>query len=530
MKKIIFLLAALLTTACAIAQQNPRVTTKNGVLEGTYQSGLNVFLGVPFAQPPVGDLRWVEPQPVKNWEGVRQAKEFGPNPMQTNVFGDMAFNTKKMSEDCLYLNIWSPAKSAADKLPVFIYFNGGGLIAGSGSEPRYAGDIMAHEGIVCITANYREGIFGFYSNPELSSETSYKGSGNYGHMDQAAAIKWVKDNIAAFGGDPDHITIMGESAGSGSVSALMASPMSKGLIAQAMGSSGSVLVAKNIMKLSDAEKAGVETMKKMGCKSIKEMRALSAEELLKRSQGGIHWGNVVDGRFFTESPVEVYRKGQQAQVPLLVGGNNLEFPVMWRMQGKPATRAALKEMAKAYYGDRTDEVMAAFGINNDADANSTPGNNLSAAMFIDYSTWKWSEMQRATSSKPVYRYRFTHPRPDMRENKEAMLAGGTRESATKAPLLPGAVHSADIEYEMGTLPTNRVYDWTPCCYNTSKVFLKYYANFIKTGNPNGLGLPEWKPCNGQAVPGVLMLDENSYMSSEANIDNAYRVIDQILGK
>lgn len=240
MKKHLFItLAVLFLSLGANAQSQPQVKTNDGVLEGIDESGIKVFKGVPFAAPPVGEFRWKAPQPVQKWDGVRKADEFGPNPMQENVFGDMNFGTSKMSEDCLYLNIWTPAKTMDEKLPVFIYFNGGGLMAGSGSEPRYAGLSLARRGIVAITANYREGIFGYFAHPQLSKETSYKGSGNYGFMDQAAAIKWVKDNIAAFGGDPDHITIMGESAGSMSVSALMASPLSRGLIAQAMGSSGS---------------------------------------------------------------------------------------------------------------------------------------------------------------------------------------------------------------------------------------------------------------------------------------------------
>ena len=201
-------------------QDNPRegltetqVRTVNGVLEGIDCSGVKVFKGVAFAEAPVGELRWKAPQPLKNWEGVRMAVEFGPNPMQENLFGDMMFGTDEMSEDCLYLNIWTPSKTWDEKLPVFIYFNGGGLMAGSGSEPRYAGMTFARNGVIAITANYREGIFGFFSHPELSKETEYNGSGNYGFLDQVAAIQWVKDNIAAFGGDPEHITIMGESAG-----------------------------------------------------------------------------------------------------------------------------------------------------------------------------------------------------------------------------------------------------------------------------------------------------------------------------
>ena len=244
MKKLLLSIAFLLPAMGMMAQT--QVKTAEGILEGKDLSGITVFKGVPFAAPPVGNLRWKAPQPAQKWQGVREAKEFGPNPMQEPIFGDMNFGTKTNSEDCLYLNIWTPAKTMKEHLPVLIYFNGGGLMAGSGSEPRYAGDAMARKGIISITANYREGIFGFFAHPQLSKETSYKGSGNYGFMDQVAAIQWVKDNIEAFGGDPNRITIVGESAGSMSVSALMASPLCQGLFAQAMGSSGSVMGFKKI--------------------------------------------------------------------------------------------------------------------------------------------------------------------------------------------------------------------------------------------------------------------------------------------
>ncbi len=238
MKKLLFLVSFVVCTIATVAQTSPKVNTRYGALEGVNESGLSVFKGIPFAAPPVGENRWKAPQAVEPWQRVRQAKEFGNDPMQGNPFGDMGFDSKGKSEDCLYLNVWTPAKTMNEKLPVVIYFNGGGLIAGSGSEPRYAGESIARHGIVAVTANYREGIFGFFSHPELSKETSYKGSGNYGYMDQAAAIRWVHDNIEAFGGDPNQITIVGESAGSMSVSVQLISPLTRALIARAMASSG----------------------------------------------------------------------------------------------------------------------------------------------------------------------------------------------------------------------------------------------------------------------------------------------------
>lgn len=516
----------------AIAQNAPQAKTGDGVLEGVNESGIKVFKGVPFAAAPVGELRWKAPQPVQKWDGVRKADEFGPNPMQENLFGDMMFGTKKMSEDCLYLNIWTPSKTMDEKLPVFIYFNGGGLMAGSGSEPRYAGLSLARRGIIAITANYREGIFGFFAHPQLSKETSYKGSGNYGFMDQAAAIKWVKDNIAAFGGDPDRITIMGESAGSMSVSALMASPLSRGLIHQAMGSSGSVLGAKPVATLKEAEAAGVEMTKRMGCKSIKELRALSGEELLKRaSVKNIPIYNV-DGYFFTEQPAETYAKGEQAQVPCLIGNNSSEMPPAFILQGKPATIENLKSAVEKAFPVSADKLLPMYGIHTDADIMQLPGYQLAGDAFIVYSTWKWLNMQQKTSAQPVYRYIYCQPRPDMvMKDKEAGLAGGVQDKKADvpaAPKIPGAIHSADIEYEMGNLSTNRVFAWTAEDYAISDVFESYFANFIKTGNPNGLGLPEWSPINGQTVPPVMMIGVNTVLKSDPLMEERYQYIDACL--
>lgn len=534
MRKSFLTFMLTLLTGVLFAQQPTRVNVAEGTLEGLNESGIKTFKGIPFAAPPVGDLRWKAPQPVEKWQGVRQAKEFGPNPMQENIFGDMNFGTKKMSEDCLYLNIWTPAKKMNEHLPVLIYFNGGGLMCGSGSEPRYAGDAMARKGIISVTANYREGIFGFFAHPQLSKETSYKGSGNYGFLDQVAAIKWVKDNIAAFGGDPERITIVGESAGSMSVSSLMASPLCKGLFAQAMGSSGSVIGTKKVATLKEAETQGVEMTKKIGCKNIKEMRAMSAEELM--SKAGVK--NVptynVDGYFWTKQPYDVFANGEQTKVPLLIGGNNQEMNAMFILRGKPATIENLKEAARAIYGDATDQLFQLYGFSTDADVMGQPGNNLAGDIFLDYSTWKWGNMHKLTGGQPVYRYRYCHPRPDMvLKDKVAGLAGGVQEKTSDTPAVPralGAVHSADIEYAMGTLPTNRVYDWQPEDYVISDIFSNYYVNFVKTGNPNGLGLVEWPTTNGKTIAPVLQIDANTFVKEDPNMEKRYEIMDGLFWK
>lgn len=528
------LLSAVLFAAASLFAQNPQVQTASGIIEGTDESGVKVFLGVPFAAPPVGDLRWKAPQPVESWSGVRQTKEYGPNPMQEAVFGDMNFGTKKMSEDCLYLNIWTPAKSMSEHLPVLIYFNGGGLMAGSGSEPRYAGMSMARRGIISVTANYREGIFGFYAHPELSKESSYKGSGNYGFMDQLAAIKWLKDNIAKFGGDPDRITIVGESAGSMSVSALMASPLSKGLFSQAMGSSGSVLGNRHVATLAEAEKAGRDKAGLMGCKSLKEMRSLPAEELMKRAAVNSVPVYNIDNYVLPKQPYEIYEKGEQQHVPLLVGGNNMEMNAMFLLGGKPATVANLRENLSKQFGEQTDTLLKVYGINIDADVIGEGGTALAGDIFIGYNTWLWSEMHRKTGGQPVYRYLYCHPRPAMRiAGKVAALAGGVidkTEDAPSEPLPTGAVHSADIEYAMGNLPTNRVYDWQPEDYTVSDIFQSYYVNFVKTGNPNGLGLVDWAKANGSDVPQVLQLDVKTDVKADKKLEERYKLLNSLYRK
>ncbi|MBU1820727.1 MAG: carboxylesterase family protein, partial [Bacteroidetes bacterium] len=303
-----------------------QVKTANGILEGVDESGIRAFRGVPFAQPPVGDLRWREPQPVKNWTGVRKAHNFGPRAMQLPLFGDMGFRSDGISEDCLYLNVWTPAKAATDKLPVMVYFYGGGLMAGDGSEPRYDGESMARQGIVTVTVNYRLTIFGFFSHPELSKESPHKASGNYGFLDQYAALQWVQKNIAAFGGDPTKVTIAGESAGSFSVSAQMASPLSKNLIAGAIGESGSLLGFRQIPTLTEAEKIGVEFAKAVGAASLTELRAMPAQKLLEftTKPGVPRFSANIDGYFFPKSPTEIYEAGQQAKVPLMAGWNSQE--------------------------------------------------------------------------------------------------------------------------------------------------------------------------------------------------------------
>ena len=540
MRKFALTLAAIVISIATSAQDAVSVKTSYGILEGLDISGIKTFKGVPFAAPPTGDNRWREPQPLQPWQGIRKCHDYAPDPMQEPIFGDMNFGADSISEDCLYLNIWTPAITMNEKLPVLIYFNGGGLMAGSGSEPRYAGMAMARRGMICVTANYREGIFGFFAHPELSKETAYKGSGNYGFLDQQAAIRWVHENISLFGGDPERITIAGESAGSMSVSALMASPLSRGLFAQAIGSSGSVIADKRVKSLAEAEKAGVEMMRRMGYKNVKEMRKVPAEVLMKQANVRNVPVYNIDNHFLTEQPFATYAAGRQMRVPLLVGGNSLEMsPAAYfgyiTMSGREITMEDIAKTASGMFGDNTDEMLSLYGITAPDDIYKQPGIDLCGDLFLAYSTWRWGNIHNATSGQPVYRYLYSRERPKMMiEGKVAGLAGGVKDKTeaeevveNKIPEIHGAVHSADIEYAMGNLPTNRVYDWQPEDYMVSDIFMGYYANFVKTGNPNGIGLPQWLPLDNSDSPGFMVIDVKTRMEKDAGAERRYRRMNEI---
>lgn len=533
-RQIISFAVAFLAVAGAWAQNGPRVRVEGGMIEGRDSSGVKVFEGIPFAQPPVGDLRWKAPQPVKAWEGVRETKTYGNDPMMYNAFGDMKFQGPKHSEDCLYLNVWTPAKKMDEKLPILIYFNGGGLMSGDGSEYRYEGVSLARKGIIVVTANYREGIFGFFAHPQLSKETSYKGSGNYGWMDQAAAIKWVYDNIAAFGGDPKKITIVGESAGSMSTSALMVSPLCKDMLHQVMGSSGSVVGTAKPATLKEAEQQGVAWAKKHGFKKISDLRKLSADSLNKISEfSGVPCYNI-DGYFLTEDPEEVYKRGDQAQVAVLIGNNSGEMPIAAMLGGAAPTVANTQAFAAKFFGTDGKMITDLYNIKTDADVTGLPGYELGGDVFISYNTWKWCDLLRQTSKMPVYRYIYCHPRPNMQvKGKAPGLAGGTvdvAEDAPATPPAPAAVHSADIEYAMGNLATNTMFPWTADDYVVSAQFSSYYVNFVKYGNPNGLGLVDWKPFNEGDSHYVLHIDVDSKLMSEPWRQARYNTIDKLLDK
>jgi para-nitrobenzyl esterase len=476
----------------------PRVKTANGVVQGiTAASGVREFRGIPFAAPPVRENRWRPPQPAKSWTGVRLADRFADQCMQARVFGDMMFRNSGVSEDCLYLNVWSPAGAAANAgLPVLVYYYGGGFVAGDGSEPRYDGESMAKRGIVAVTLSYRLGTFGFFSHPELTAESPNHASGNYALMDQTAALRWVRDNIAAFGGDPKRVTIAGESAGSFAVSAQMASPLAKGLFAGAIGESGAFYSTNRpISPRAETEQNGVKFAQSVGAKSLADLRALSATEILEASgrPGAIRFNMNVDGYFFPKPPAEIFAAAEQSKVPLLAGWNTQEGNARSLLQETPTPENTMAVFTRLFK-DRAADAAKVFPTSTPEEATASL-TEIASAQFIAYSTWKWLDEHARTSGKPVYRYLYARPRPPTVETGVTPnLAGGVTRgaaNATPAPPATGAVHSAEIEYAMGNLPLNHVFAWTPDDYKVSATMQEFFANFIKKGDPNGPGVPTW---------------------------------------
>jgi para-nitrobenzyl esterase len=528
-------MASILGGSTVMGAGPDRVKTADGEIEGTgpQANGVRAFKGIPFAAPPVGGLRFAAPQPVENWSGVKQTKAFGPRCMQLSVFGDMNFRSNGMSEDCLYLNIWTPAKTGREKLPVLVYFYGGGFQAGDGSEPRYDGESMAAKGIVSLTVNYRLGVFGFFAHADLTEASPHHASGNWTLLDQNAALRWVQDNIAAFGGDPKKVTIAGESAGSTSVSAQMASPLSKGLIAGAIGESGSILGALPAGPLPAAEEQGAKFLTALGVADLAGLRAMPADQLLAASgkPGVPHFNAVVDGYFFPEAPAALFAAGKQAHIPLLAGWNSQELNARSILGRDEPTRQNFERAINRLYGANAKTVLAEWAPPSDAEVTDV-ADELASARFIALSTWKWIDVCASTGGKPVYRYYYSRPRPGMRPemgNATAGLAGGVIKgagSSAPAPLASGAVHSAEIEYAMGNLATNKVYDWNPDDYKVSQTMQEYFANFIKTGNPNGGNLPRWPVVKAGQAAGYLHIDVQTRAETEAH-RGRYTVLDEL---
>jgi para-nitrobenzyl esterase len=505
------LLCPVLAAAASAADQ---VRTATGVVQAAADStpAVRIFRGIPYAQPPTGELRWKAPQPARAWTGVRPGDGFGPRCMQRLLFTDMVFRSNGVSEDCLYLNVWTNTKSDKERLPVLVYFFGGGFVAGDGSEPRYDGASMAAKGIVAVTVNYRLGVFGFLAHAELSQEAPYMASGNYGLLDQSAALAWVSQNIAAFGGDPKRVTIAGESAGSISVSGQVVSPLSKDLIAGAILESGSLIGTLSPQPLGAAERDGATFATSAGVSSVAALRAMTAEQVLEAAAkpGVPRFRPAFDGYFLPKPVPAILDEGAQARVPLLGGSNSEEQPARAILKEDEPTPENYAKAVRALYPDQADEVLKLYpGTTPEEVLDSATA--LASDRFIGFSTWRFMDAHARTAGKPVYRYYYTRPRPK--------FLGGYPETPGGPPAAPrpparGASHSAEIEYAMGNLASNRFFEWEPADHKVSEVMQGYFVNFIKTGNPNGPGLPSWPGYGAGDGFQILRLDADSRAEPE----------------
>ncbi|WP_263409384.1 carboxylesterase/lipase family protein [Terriglobus tenax] len=498
-RRLSLLASTLLLTASSFAAVGPQAKTASGIVEGepTTDGKIMAFKGIPYAAPPVGKLRWAAPAPVEPWTGIRSAHDFGYHCVQSAVYADMAFHDPGASEDCLTLNVWTPANAEPGKLPVMVWIYGGGFSGGSTSERRQDGQYLAHRNVVVVSMNYRLGIFGFFVHPEATAESPNHAAGNYGLLDQAAALAWVKQNIAAFGGDPSNITIFGESAGSMSVSSQMASPLSKDLFQKAIGESGSIMTSATfpIQTREQREKADTSfALTTYGTTKLSELRRISTEDILRpilASRPAPSFRPVVDGYFFPKSPVAIYAAGEQAHVPLLAGWNADEARGGVVGGYNRFTAEGFTAQVQREFPTRSAEFLKLYSANTPEEAVSS-ASDYAGDKFIAYSTWRWLEAHTATGTKPVYRYYFALDNPGDRYHTPAA----------------GAFHSDDIEYVFGTLDSRPEAVWHAEDRKLSDQMQLYWTNFARTGDPNGSGLPKW-PTYGPAQWQVMHLDANS---------------------
>lgn len=474
------------------------VGTTDGLVSGVPGAvkGVTAFKGIPFGAAPVGTLRWKAPQPVQPWTGVRAADRYGDVCMQPHGVGRLNVtvdlpDSPPMSEDCLYLNVWTPAKGGGGKLPVMVWIFGGAYSEGGGSSPHNQGDQLAAKGVVLVNFNYRLGPLGFLAHPELTAESGHNASGNYALMDSITVLKWVKANIAAFGGDPDNVTIFGESAGAAMVGGLVGSPEAKGLFHRAISESGAWM-GLGIAKMVPREAAEAQTVKaaeKLGLKSLADLRAMSAEDATSKLPRA---GMIVDGWIIPEDESITYAQGRQNAVDVLVGSNAEEGSFAAAF-GPPMTAQAWREGASKRWGDLADKGLAAYPAATDEEAKK-----VSIGPFTDAMAWhmRLFAESEAKVGKQAWLYRFAHRPPH-------------------APGVPdlGAVHTAEIPYVFDNLASARVFpdNSSPelaSASPTEQAFAdevsSYWVNFARTGNPNGKGLPKW-PALGKLGPTEAMV-------------------------
>jgi para-nitrobenzyl esterase len=456
--------------------------TEAGLVRGIAGNNpaFTVFRGVPYAAPPVGDLRWREPQPVAPWSGIRDAVEFGPIPMQMQHKSDSFYGKEfypcpqPMSEDCLYLNIWTPAKTGGEKYPVMLWIHGGGYLGGYGHEMEFDGEAFCREGVILVTINYRVGILGFFAHPRLSAESEHGVSGNYGHFDQIAALKWVRRNISSFGGDPDNITVFGQSAGAGSTQAIMNSPLAEGDISKVILQSGVFMDVltdyPRTRPMSYFEQRGAEYMDAAGCDSIDSLRRLSYDELIKAAGAPglfnrFSFGTAVDGYLLCDKITNKYLNGSYPDIPYLFGSTRDESLLMFRSSREPEKWI---ESCRTIYGDYADDFLRITGeVNTPEDVI----NIMKQLHILTVNSRILAELQIKNGRKPAYLYFFDRNLPGSND---------------------GSFHSSELWYVFGTLYRC----WRPMTgidYDISSKMVRYWANFARTGDPNGEGLPVWSP-------------------------------------
>ena len=488
------------------------VRIKNGVVRGLPAADPRItsFKGIPFAAPPTGQNRWRAPQPAEDWSGVLEAFQFGPIAMQAvpginkdNIY-DFEWHVDPkvpMGEDCLQLNIWTPATSPEDRLPVFVWFFGGGLQVGYPSEMEFDGERIARRGVVVVTINYRLNVFGFLCHPEITQDAP-EAPANFGHLDQQFAVRWVKENIAAFGGDPNTITIGGQSAGGGSVLAQLTSPQNEGLFQRAIIQSG--LFAPTYpdnrrppwgMSLQDAERAGMEFFDYLGVSSLKEARELDAEYIrLKALEYGRFWGTVVDGQFCPDDPFKLFVENKRLQVPVMAGHTSSEFI----SQPMVSTKKELENLAWELFSDAAPEFLALLDFDRASLAEAVEKASVNT---IEYAVRVAARANAETGlGIPLYYYNF-----------DAEIPG---------PDNPGAFHSVDLWFFFETLAKC----WRPFVgkhYDLARKMCSYWANFIKAGDPNGVDatgeeLPHWKPYTKDEPFGMLFRDEPEFSRRKAS--------------
>lgn len=472
--------------------QNPvKVRVEGGVIQGTIENGLTIYKGIPFAAPPVGELRWRAPQPVKRWKGVRQTTMFAPSPIQGGN------PPAGKSEDCLYLNVWTPAKSPKEQLPVLVWIYGGGFGGGSTAYPVHDGANLAKKGVVLVSIAYRVGQLGFLAHPGLSAESPNKVSGNYGLLDQIAALKWIQKNICAFGGNPNRVTIFGESAGGIAVSMLCASPLAKGLFHGAVSQSGgsfgptrlTTYPGENMKTLLQAEASGESFMREARVSSIAELRKVEVDKLPAGKGMGVAWP-IIDGFVIPDNQYKLYETENYNDVPVLIGYNSDEGASF--STGK--THEELIKNVKTRYGDFANTLIEAYPVGTDGNRVPKTARDLMRDSAFGWHTWSWAHLQTKTGKSKVYYYYFDQ-HPNYPEGSK--LYGF------------GSPHGQDVAYVFMNLDSSNK-NTSSSDIKLSEIMGTYWTNFAKFGNPNGNDLPQW-PAFNDANPNVMYLNADSHI-------------------